>query len=144
MNVSKPAPGKGQPDIDSLLREKGIYPTAQRLSIAKILFAKKQHVTAEQLHKMLLDEGIPVAKATVYNTLNLLTNARLLNEIFIDASCTYYDTNIAHHHHFFNVDTGELIDIDDDLALQFNQTILPEGTSYDGVDIVIRVKNQAH
>jgi Fur family transcriptional regulator, iron response regulator len=129
-------------DHENLLRAHGVYPTAQRMAIAKILFSRHQHITADQLHTLLKQKGFLVSKATVYNTLALFVQNNLLFEIFIDPNSVYYDSNISHHHHFYNVDTGELIDIAEDLAPRFDTAKLPEGTFFDDVDIVIRVRNQ--
>ena len=129
-------------DHEITLREHGVYPTVQRMAVAKILFAKHQHITADQLHTELKTKGFLVSKATVYNTLSLFVENGLLFEIFIDPNSVYYDSNINHHHHFYNIDTGELIDISEDLAPRFDTAQLPEGTQFDDIDIVIRIKNQ--
>jgi Fur family transcriptional regulator, iron response regulator len=129
-------------DHENLLRTHGVFPTQQRMAIAKILFTRHQHITAEQLHTILKQKGFLVSKATVYNTLATFVEKGLLFEIFIDPNSVYYDSNISHHHHFYNVDTGQLTDIAEDLAPRFDTAQLPEGTYFDDVDIVIRVRNQ--
>ena len=129
-------------DHEALLRTHGVYPTVQRMAVAKILFSKHQHITAEQLHTELKQNGFLVSKATVYNTLSLFVENGLLFEIFIDPGSVYYDSNINHHHHFYNIDTKELIDIAEDLAPRFDTAQLPEGTLFDDVDIVIRIRNR--
>ena len=52
------------------------------------------------------------SKATVYNTLNLFLEKKLIREVIVDPSKVFYDPNTAPHHHFYNVDTGELTDIE--------------------------------
>jgi Fur family iron response transcriptional regulator len=115
--------------------------TKQRRIIADTLFSRHQHVTAEQLYDAVRETGARVSKATVYNTLGLFVRKGMVREIFIDSSRTFYDSNIDHHHHFYNVDTGDLIDIKDQLASHFVEHELPEGTAMEKVDIVIRVRN---
>lgn len=119
----------------------GVNLTKQRRIIADVLFERNQHVTADQLFDLVKQTGSRVSKATVYNTLGLFARKGLVREIFIDASRTFYDSNNSHHHHFYNVDTGDLIDIKDRLAAHFIEQDLPEGTSMDVVDLVVRVKN---
>ena len=131
-------------DIFSMLRTRGIFPTSQRMVVARVLFAKYQHVTADQLHESLLHAGSRVSKATVYNTLKLFVAKGLLREIFIDSSRTYYDSNTSHHHHYYNMDTGDLGDISEDLSYLPNDADLPTGTSLENVDIVVRVRSQAN
>jgi len=127
---------------EKLLRSHGIYPTAQRLSIARVLFAEHQHVTAEQLHDKLKNNGTTLSIATVYNAINLFVEKELLKEIFVDNGRTFFDSNNTHHHHCYNVDNGELIDVTDQLASHIDFSLLPKGTRVESVDIVVRVTNQ--
>lgn len=129
-------------DLDGLLRSHGILPTQQRMLIAKVLFEQHCHVSADQLMRQVNVERERVSKATVYNTLGLFARQGLLREIIVDPSRVYYDTNIKPHHHFYNIDTGELHDIHPDDVSVRDLPILPEGTITDGVDVIIRVRNQ--
>ena len=134
-------PGTKHDDIASLLRARGIYPTAQRLKIAGLLFATHQHITAENLRNTLLEAGFRVSKATIYNTLSRFVKAGLLGEVIADNKHVFYDSNTSHHQHFYNFDTGELIDMDRSLPLSFGDKDLPEGTSLDSIDIIVRVRS---
>jgi Fur family iron response transcriptional regulator len=78
--------------------------------------------------------------ATVYNTLNRFTAAGLLREVVVDAKCTYFDTNTASHHHFFNQDTAQLTDIPGDGVIVSNLPKAPGGAVIDGIDIIIRLR----
>ncbi|MBA1445609.1 MAG: transcriptional repressor [Gammaproteobacteria bacterium] len=129
-------------DVEQRLRAHGINPTQQRLTIAGKLFAKHQHVTADQIHESVKPGQSYVSKATVYNTLGLFVEKGLLREIFVDSSRTFYDSNIQPHHHFYNVDTGDLIDIKEHLNPFFVESDLPQGTILEDVDIVIRVREK--
>jgi Fur family transcriptional regulator, iron response regulator len=130
--------------VEALLAEHGIFITAQRRTIAEVLFARNQHLTAEQLYDLVKKSGAKVSRATVYNTLGLFAEKGLVREIFISASRTFYDSNTHRHHHFFNVDTGDLIDMKERLVPLFLHTDLPQGTAMDAVDLVIRVRNSTH
>jgi Fur family iron response transcriptional regulator len=127
--------------IDKLLDDNNINLTRQRRTIADTLFARHQHVTAEQLFEAVIASGGRVSKATVYNTLGLFVRKGLVREIFIDSNRTFYDSNTDHHHHFYNIDTGDLIDIKDRLAPHFVDHELPDGTAMDMVDLVVRLRN---
>ena len=128
-------------NVAQMMIAHGVNLTKQRRIIADVLFERNQHVTADQLFDLVRQTGSRVSKATVYNTLGLFAKKGLVREIFIDASRTFYDSNNSHHHHFYNVDTGDLIDIKARLAPHFIEQDLPEGTSMDVVDLVVRVKN---
>ncbi|MCG7956757.1 MAG: transcriptional repressor [Candidatus Thiodiazotropha taylori] len=139
MNEHHQSPQKR--NITQMMVTHGVNLTKQRRIIADVLFERNQHVTADQLFDLVKQTGSRVSKATVYNTLGLFARKGLVREIFIDASRTFYDSNNSHHHHFYNVDTGDLIDIKDRLAAHFIEQDLPEGTSMDVVDLVVRVRN---
>ena len=50
----------------------------------------------------------------MYNTLNLFSRQGIVREVAVDPTHLVYDSTTAAHHHFFNIDTGELTDIDSD------------------------------
>lgn len=122
------------------LQASDILPTLQRIQIARILFARDQHLSADQvLDKVNATDG-RVSKATVYNTLGLFAKKGVIREVIVDPTRVFYDTNISRHHHFYNIDTGELADIDADLISLENYPELPTGTVAEGVDIIIRIR----
>ena len=116
--------------------------TAQRRAIADVLFARNQHLTADQLLMLVNETGAKVSKATIYNTLGLFAEKGLVREIHISSAKTFYDSNTSRHHHFYNMDTGDLIDMKERLAPLFLQSDLPDGTVMETADIVVRVRNQ--
>ena len=123
------------------LEAAGINVTPQRLAIAKVLFAKEQHLTADQVYDKVRLRTRSVSRATVYNTLNLFTRKGLLQEVYMDASRAFYDTNTRPHFHCFNTDTGELIDIEDESLTEHFLTRLPAGARLKSIDVVVRVAN---
>lgn len=125
-----------------ILEGHGIRPTAQRLRVAAILLTAPRHLTAEQILAALRESAGHVSKATVYNTLNLFVEQGLAREIHADPERCVYDSTMAPHHHFQNVDTGEMTDIQpEDLAFA-NLPPLPPGTEIESVDVVIRVRRK--
>ena len=127
--------------VTERLQQAGVSPTQQRMEIAQILFARPQHLSAEQVMNIVNADGPVVSKATVYNTLGLFARKGLVREVIVDPTKVFYDSNISDHHHFYNVDTGKLIDIaTQDLKLE-NMPLLPEGTQAEGVDVIIRVRH---
>ncbi len=126
-----------------ILEQHGIRPTSQRLKMAQILLTAPRHMTAEQILAALRETEGRVSKATVYNTLNLFVAQGLAREIHADPDRCVYDSTMAPHHHFQNVDTGEMIDIrPEDLAFE-RLPELPAGTEIESVDVVIRVRRKA-
>ncbi len=117
-----------------------ILPTPQRVKIAEILLAEPQHLSAEQIIGRLREAGSSVSKATVYNTLNLFGEKGLVRELCIDPRRRYYDSRTSLHHHFYNVDTGELTDINQERVSFSELPDLPEGTVGDSVEVMIKVR----
>ncbi|MEO7557759.1 MAG: Fur family transcriptional regulator [Gammaproteobacteria bacterium] len=130
-----------QSDVVALLRAHRITPTQQRVEIAQILFAKPQHLSAEQVLGMANERQPVVSKATIYNTLGLFAEQGLIREVIVDPSKVFYDSNVLSHHHFYNVDTGTLTDIESDHIAIGALPNLPEGTVAAGIDVIIRVRN---
>ena len=126
--------------LTAMLRSRNICPTSQRLTIAGQLFACYQHLTANELHRILVRKGSDIARATVYNTLNLFVEKGLLREILVNGEETYYDTNPTRHHHIYNLDTGELSDLPGSEAIDLSGLQLPPGLLLDRVEVVVRVR----
>lgn len=125
-----------------LLRRHGIGPTPQRLEIARELFSRGEHLSADQVLAAVHVRRAGTSKATVYNTLRLFLQKGLIREVIADPSRVFYDPNTEPHHHFYNVETGELTDIDaGGIAVQ-GLPALPEGMTSAGVDIIVRVRSR--
>lgn len=129
-------------DIKNKLKSSGVTPTAQRVDIAQILFARPQHLSAEQILMKVNEESNSTAsKATVYNTLGLFAKKGLVKEVNVDSSKVFYDSNVSKHFHFYNIDTGLLTDIPVS-EINFDKLPeLPEGTESSSLEIIIRIKN---
>ncbi len=122
------------------LQGSGITPTRQRIEIAAILLERPQHLSADQILETLQGAGSAVSKATVYNTLNLFARSGLVRTINVEGDRTLYDSNISSHAHFYNLDSGEITDID---AVRVRDLPLPpDGTEVEEIDVVIRIRDR--
>lgn len=128
-------------DILEKFAEKGVQSTPQRIEIAEILLEKPQHLSAEHIIERLREAGSRVSKATVYNTLNLFTDRGLVRECVVDPERRFYDSRTSPHHHFYNVDTGELTDIPDDSIHLESLPDLPGDSRIDSVEVIIKVRH---
>lgn len=129
--------------VSKTLRLHGIVPTGQRVQIARLILTQAMHFSAEQLYDAVNRSSGGVSKATVYNTIGLFVDRGLLRRVLVDPNRVFYDSNTASHHHFYNVESGELEDID---ARQVSIGALPEpprGLEVEGVDVVVRVRQSA-
>ncbi len=131
-----------KPEVISLLQRSGITPTQQRLEIARLLFARPQHLSADLLLARLNGEHANVSKATVYNTLGLFARKGLLREVVVEPGKLFYDSNTTPHHHLYDIDSGELSDLADGALAIHGEPRLPEGLEAVGIDVVVRVRSR--
>ena len=99
------------------LRNSGLRPTKQRIKICEVLFSpdKTFHFTVNDLIKIIQEKlNEKISLATVYNTVHAFKKKGYLKEISINSDKSYFDTNITDHHHFFDEDTNQLIDCNND------------------------------
>ena len=131
-------------DILKKLRSSGLRPTKQRVEIAKFLFEREKtfHFTVESLNKLLSKKLISkIALATIYNTVHAFKAAGHLSEVEVRGNKTYFDTNVSNHHHFYDSETSDLIDIDaNDVVIQ-KIPKAPNGKKIKNVEVFINLKN---
>ena len=127
------------------LRETGLRPTRQRVKICKLLYNRETtfHFTINDLVKKISEEvDEKISLATVYNTVHALKTKGYLKEISINTDRNYFDTNISHHHHFFDKSTEELIDLSDEDVekIQIKKSLL--GKKISSVEVLVKVENE--
>ena len=131
-------------DILKKLRSSGLRPTKQRVEIAKFLFEREKtfHFTVESLNKLLTKKSdTQIALATIYNTVHAFKAAGHLSEVEVRGNKSYFDTNVSNHHHFYDSETAELIDIDaNDIIIQ-KIPKAPNGKKIKNVEVFINLKN---
>ena len=128
--------------VQEKLKLYGLRPTRARTRIGMMLLDKPKHLSADQVHEKLKQKGYTISKATVYNTLNAFSECGIVSEVTIDPSRTYYDSRTTPHHHFFNIDTGQLLDIaNDDMSVE-NIPRLPDNTQIQDLEIVVKISNK--
>ena len=126
--------------VSELLRSHGISPTSQRVKIAIALFSEMTHHSADQILAVVNRSKAEVSKATVYNTLSLFLKKGLIREVIVDPNKVLYDPNTSEHHHFYDVITGELRDIDASIVSIPELPPLPRNSIFEGLDIIIRTR----
>ncbi len=124
------------------LESHGITSTPQRVEIARILLARPQHLSAEQVLSALKRGDLSVSKATVYNTLGLFAEKGLVREVIVNPNKVFYDSNCRNHHHFYDVDSCTLTDIDARDIDVAGLPDVPDGKVVDRVDVIVRVRSR--
>ncbi len=124
------------------LRSSGLRPTKQRLKICEVLFNRDKtfHFTINDLAKNISKElNERISLATVYNTVHAFKKKGYLKEISINSDKSYFDTNIKDHHHFFDEDTNQLIDCNNEdiepIKIKKNIT----GKKINSIEVLIKV-----
>ena len=128
--------------VQEKLKLYGLRPTRARIRIGMMLLNKPKHLSADQVHEKLKKKGYTISKATVYNTLNAFSECGIVSEVTIDPRRTYYDSRTTPHHHFFNIDTGQLVDIASDDMIVENIPRLPDNTQIQDLEIVVKISNK--
>ena len=126
------------------LRASGLRPTKQRIAICKLLFQRKDtfHFTINNLNNILKNSSVEkISLATIYNTIYVFKKKGYLKEISINSYKSYFDTNVTHHHHFFNESTNEIIDLkDSDVGKIKIKKVIP-GKKIKTIEVLVKIAN---
>tara|TARA_B100000131_G_scaffold269863_1_gene269400 strand:+ start:597 stop:1016 length:420 start_codon:yes stop_codon:yes gene_type:complete len=126
----------------SKLRSSGLRPTRQRIKICEVLFNRDKtfHFSINDLTKILHNEhNQKISLATVYNTVHAFKKKGYLKEIHIGNDISYFDTNTSSHHHFFDEQTKELIDINSKEVEIKKSPTPPSGKKIEGVEVTFKI-----
>jgi Fur family ferric uptake transcriptional regulator len=81
------------------IQKKGLKRTAQRDLILEVFLRTEEHLSSEDLYRLVKEEDPTVGQTTVYRTLKLLTEAGLAREVRFGDNRTHYEHNYKHQHH---------------------------------------------
>ncbi len=126
------------------LRTSGLRPTKQRLKICDVLFNREKtfHFTINDLAKNISDQlNEKISLATVYNTVHAFKEKGYLKEISINSDKSYFDTNTTTHHHFYDEDTKQLIDCDQNNIGNIQVKKNVTGKKINSIEVLIKVAN---
>ena len=123
-----------------LLRKHGVNPTHQRIEIAYALFSRGEHLSADQILHSVNTRHSETSKATVYNTLKLFVEKKLIREVIVDPTKVFYDPNTDEHCHIYDMVSGRLTDVDASTVSISGLPDLPAGMVAESVDIIVRIR----
>ena len=132
----------------SIYKEKlasaGLRATKQRLMVCKLLFDQKKtfHFNIEDIAKLAKKSfNKKISLATIYNTVNEFKKKGYLKEISLKGNKTFYDTNTKHHHHFYDEDMSQLMDIEDkNVSINYLPKI-PNGKKIRSVEVLVKIED---
>ena len=81
------------------IQKAGLKRTAQRDLILEVFLRTEEHLSSEDLYRLVQREDPSIGQTTVYRTLKLLTEAGLAREVRFGDGRTHYEHNYKHQHH---------------------------------------------
>ena len=113
--------------------EAGLKMTGQRRVILQVLSTAEDHPSVEAVYRRAKGIDPSISIATVYRTLNLLDQLNLVQKHDFKQSFSRFETNLEHHHHLIDVETGEVIEFQNARLEELKREIALE-LGYDLVD----------
>jgi Fur family transcriptional regulator, ferric uptake regulator len=94
------------------LRKQGLKRTSQRDLILEVFLSTEEHLSSEDLHRLVRKQDPSVGQTTVYRTLKLLSEAGLAREVRFGDGRTHYEHNykLEHHDHMICSECGRIIE----------------------------------
>ena len=133
---------KSETNFIEKLRNSGLRPTKQRIKICEALFDRDKtfHFSINDLAKILQEDfNEKISLATIYNTIHAFRKKGYLKEINLENEMAYFNTNVTTHHHFYDEETKELIDINsDDVEIKKTPTP-PSGKKIENIEVTFRI-----
>tara|TARA_B100000214_G_scaffold126409_1_gene89918 strand:+ start:112 stop:510 length:399 start_codon:yes stop_codon:yes gene_type:complete len=126
------------------LRNSGLRPTKQRLQICEVLFdtEKTFHFTINELNQKIKKQiNNKISLATIYNTVHAFEKKGYLKQIPINSNQTYFDTNVSHHHHFYDLKDEKLIDLDNSDVGPINILKKINGKKIKSVEVLVKLED---
>ncbi len=103
-------------ELGKYLARKNLKQTKQRQALIDVFLGAATHVSAEELHSAARGAGLDVGLATVYRTLNLLVDAKIVEQKQFSEGRFVYEIAQpgGHHDHLICLDCGIVIEFAND------------------------------
>lgn len=94
------------------IQGQGLHRTVQRDLILETFLSTEEHLTSDDLYRLVTKHDPTVGNTTVYRTLKLFTEAGLAREVRFGDNKTYYEHhyNHEHHDHMICTECGKVIE----------------------------------
>lgn len=109
----------------SFLEENGYRKTPERYAILEEIYSTNKHLDVETLFFRMESNNYRVSRATIYNTMDILIDSRLVRKHQFGDNITYFKKSFfdGKHDHIILTDTGEILEFSDPLIQEIKQTI---------------------
>lgn len=120
-----------QERFKKLLKANGLKVTTQRIAILEVLEDRpNEHLTAEEIYECVKAKYPEIGLATVYRTIQLLSELNLIDKLNLDDGFVRYEIgkqgngeSCHHHHHLICLGCGKVLTFQDDLLETLEQKI---------------------
>ena len=120
-----------QERFKTLLKANGLKITTQRIAIMEVLEERpNEHLTAEEIYECVKAKYPEIGLATVYRTIQLLSELNLIDKLNLDDGFVRYEIGKQgngesnhHHHHLICLGCGKVLTFQDDLLETLEQKI---------------------
>ena len=129
----------------SELKKAGLKATLPRLRILEVLEkSDAQHLSAEDVYKILIDQGEDVGLATIYRVLTQFEAAGIVDRHNFDEGHAVFEISKGpHHDHIVNIDTGEVIEfVDEEIERRQREIVEEHGFSLEDHSLVLYVRSK--
>lgn len=107
------------------LKRAGLKITLPRIKILAILQEpENQHISAEDVYKILLDQNEEIGLATVYRVLNQFDDAGIVSRHHFEGGKSVFElTQNKHHDHLVCLKCGKVVEFEDDIIEQRQEDV---------------------
>lgn len=113
MSATLPARPLSDSIIIDALRRRGYKATPQRIAICRLVLSNPEHPTARRIYDQVKRVHPTVSIATVYKTIQVLRELRLVQELTFTHSDTRFDSNVTPHLNVVCLRCGTVSDVND-------------------------------
>ena len=96
--------------LEQRCSDAGLKMTGQRRIILRVLGEAEDHPSVEKVYERARAQDSSISMATVYRTLNLLDELELVTKHDFNGNFSRYEVNMDHHHHLMDLESGEVIE----------------------------------
>ncbi len=102
---------------DQQLKEAGLKVTSPRLKVLEVLKSSPdQHISAEELYKMMIEQDEEIGLATIYRVLNQFDDAGIVTRHHFEGGKSVFELSDKHHHdHLVCLKCGRVIEFEDEV-----------------------------
>ncbi len=120
-------------NLEQRCAEAGLKMTGQRRVILEVLGTASDHPSVEDVYDRAKKIDSSISIATVYRTLSLLDELDLVTRHEFQEGYSRYEVNWDHHHHLVDLETGQVIEFQNEELERLKVKIAKE-LGYDLID----------